>query len=118
MGDVVELLSPAETVRAKLQKLADYLNAAYGVELALVCPDRRTAGPDETPCLVVHRGLRVDDVVAAVSLADPVELGFNVAVFTCTAWFEYGDPFVTSEQPTVRSTTQYLSHYVPFHPAT
>lgn len=115
MTEAAQTRMEARVTTHKLGRLADRLNTAYNVELALVVPDRRIS--DDTQCLVVHRALRVDDVVIAVSIGyDTGVPKYDGAAFTCTAWFEYGDPFVTDSFHDSAATACWVQLFVPPQP--
>ena len=104
--------------RADLTELAAWLNRRYGLDLAKVA----TAGPrqgsdDQTPFLEIHRGTTPADVVVAVSLdrssGHPTYL---IAVFTSTAWFELGDPFVVLHELRLTDAAAQIARYLPYVP--
>lgn len=98
-----------------LERLADVLNTVYGVDLAQILPDRRYS--TDTQCLVVNRGMSVDDVVAAVSIGHQLDRPtYNAAVFTTSAWFEYGDPFVSHPFYDSAATASWIFNFLPSHP--
>lgn len=102
-------------LKPSLGRLADRLNTAYRIDLAQVLPDRRVS--NDTQCLVVGRGMSVDDVIVAVSLGHQLDQPtYNCAAFTATAWFEYGDPFVSHPFYDSAAAASWIFNFLPSQP--
>lgn len=114
-----------ETIRAAVARrhlvdLAAWLNRGYKLDLANIA----TSGPrqglaDETPYLQVARQHTPADVLVAVSL--DVSLGrpqYLIEVYTITAWFDLGDPFMRFTETHITDAANRVTPYVPYIPTT
>lgn len=102
-------------IRYLLGDLAGYLNDRYGIDLATIQSDR--SGTSQTPFLHVARGQTRDDIVVAVSVdLEGVSPFFRVAVFTCCAWTEYGDPFAHAAATDALEAGRYIWRFIPPDP--
>lgn len=102
----------------RLSQLGDNLNLRYNAALAKLheASPRASLGDGPAPCLVVSRGTTPEDVVVAVSIgADGV---YVIAAFTSAGWFEYGDPFVSTERDAIQRAAAWILHFIPETPTT